>query len=89
MKSNYSKNGVKFSTLVHGEVRNYCCDNFVSLDPDVLQLLNPDTNIMDQFRHIQMAQSRKIVDQLELKYLSYIYYIIKTQLNASLCSINN
>ena len=62
------KNGVRFNELSQGTVKNYCCDSNVVLDHDIMQLINPDHNILDLFRNALAGHSKRIIKQIEARY---------------------
>ena len=68
MKTGYTKNGVKFNELCQGLVKNYCCDSSIVLDHDIMQLINPNHNILDLFRNAIAGHSKRIISQIEARY---------------------
>ena len=62
------KNGVRFNELSQGAVKNYCCDSNVVLDHDIMQLINPDHNILDLFRNALAGHSKRIINQIEARF---------------------
>jgi len=67
MKTGYTKNGVKFNELCQGLVKNYCCDSSIVLDHDIMQLINPNNNILDLFRNAIAGHSKRIISQIEAR----------------------
>ena len=69
MKADFSKNGVRFNDLAHGEIKNFCCNHSVNLDHDVLNLLCPDKNILDVFRNILVSHTRRLLETIESRFV--------------------
>ena len=55
---------MNFSDLSRGDVKNFCCDETVALDCDLVQLLQPERNVLDQYRDILAAHTRMIIQKL-------------------------
>ena len=65
LKVNVSKNGASFSELASGNVKNFCCNNSLVLDHDLLQLVDSETNILDTFRNVLASHTSRILKAVE------------------------
>ena len=61
----YTWKDLKFDELAEGNVRGYCCSNNIVLDFDLLQLLDEESNILDQYRDILAAHATRILQTVE------------------------
>ena len=53
-----------FSELSRGDVKNFCCDQAISLDCDLVRLLQPERNVLDQYRDVLVAHSQIILQKI-------------------------
>ena len=63
----YSRNGVDLTELSRGQVRNYSCSDTISLDPDLMRLLEPDRNILDLSRDVIAAHARNVLNEIQIR----------------------
>ena len=53
-----------FSELSRGEVKNFCCDESLALDHDLVQLLQPEKNLLDLYRDVLAAHTNRLLAKL-------------------------
>ena len=63
--------GVQFSELSRGQVKNFCCDQSLALDQDLVQLLQPEKNVLDLYRDVLAANTNRVLQKLVQRYHHY------------------
>ena len=53
-----------FSELSRGEVKNFCCEESLALDHDLVQLLQPEKNLLDLYRDVLAAHTNRLLAKL-------------------------
>ena len=59
---------MEFSELSRGQIKNFCCDQTVALDPDLVQLLQPEKNVLDLYRDVLAAHTNRVIQKLVQRY---------------------
>ena len=65
-----ASHGVAFSELSRGQVKNYCCEQSLALDHHLLQLLQPERNLLDLYRDVLAALTNRLLQKLVERYQS-------------------
>ena len=66
-KQLYSRNGVDWTELSRGRVRNYSCSNTIAMDQDLMRLLEPDRNILDLCRDVVATHARNVLNEIQTR----------------------